>query len=420
MTNCERCGFEITELREMDDAKRHLATQAKALRNDAIRASQKNDEFLAILSHELRTPLTTILGWAQELRTEQLSLETAIEGLDVIIRNAQGQKQLIDDLLSVSRIHAGKISLNFAEVHPLIITARAVDSVRKLALAKSIEINLSLGAPEWRISADPQRLEEVLLRLLNNAVKFTPKGGKISIQVSLVVGARGKRLSIQVADTGIGVRAEQKEHIFDLFTQSDSTHTRPYGGLGLGLSISKSLVKMQGGSISVDSAGENKGSIFTVSFPLSQEKRSSIAKSYSVIKEGDKQIRLDGLKILVVDDCEDIRMLFLFYLESTGARVRLADSAVDGLNAYSDFRPDVLLSDIQMPGEDGYEMIRKIRTLECTLGYQTPSIAVTAYAAADDVRRAIDAGFSTHISKPVEKGALSKKIYDLVKNAARG
>ncbi|MBL7669013.1 MAG: response regulator [Bdellovibrionaceae bacterium] len=419
MKSCAQCGFEISEFKRISDSKRHLAAQARALQIDAIEAGQKRDEFLAILSHELRTPLTTILGWAQQLRTNPLKLETIMDGLDIIVRNALNQKQLIDDLLTVSRLHAGKILFNFEVIRPQGVIERAVDSIRYLALLKSIEIKLQLGSPEWRVSVDAERLQEVVWRLLINAIKFTPKGGLIFVNVGLSDTSRRRMLSIQIADTGIGVRADQMDQIFKLFTQSDSTLTRPYGGLGLGLFISKSLVKMQGGAISVESLGEGKGAAFKVDLPLIRAKSIDVRPNPGQRANEDRLCRLDGVRILIIDDSEDIRILFRFFFESIGARVRLAESAGEGLIAYGEFRPHILLSDIQMPGEDGYDLIRKIRALEEHAQVRKiPSIAVTAYAAADDVRKAIDAGFSAHVSKPVEKAYLSKIIFDLVNNAA--
>lgn len=378
--------------------------------NLAERANRTKDAFLATLSHELRTPLTAILGWTQELRAKNLNSDF-VEGLASIERNAKVQSQLIEDLLDVSKIQSGKMVLDVHTVNLVRAIEMAVTSARVLAEQKSQQMHLTTPTSPLTVLADPFRLQQVFSNLLSNAIKFTPPGGSIFVDLNVVNQTDGEFARIQIKDTGIGIKPEFIEHIFERFNQADSSTTRSYGGLGLGLSIVKSLVDMQQGTVAAESQGP--GSTFTVMLPLKSQGGKAPPGFEPQRDAPPKSTKLDGVKVLIVDDSVDNLNLFSVILKSLGAEVRLAESVREGLRALADFRPDILLSDISMPGEDGFSFIRKVRALRKQDGGMIPAVALTAYAGADDVRNALDAGFTAHVAKPVEKMTLSRVIASL-------
>lgn len=408
---------DISAKKKMEEDRKRLRIQEKALHENAIRTNRVKDEFLSTLSHELRTPLTTILGWAQELKSKK-SLDSGVkEGLSVIERSAQVQGQLINDLLDVSRIQSGKMLLDVRVIDLVEVIRLTIASAYIMAEKKSLKIDCVLPSSPHKVLGDSCRLQQVFSNLLTNAIKFTPSGGCISVKMDVVDGPKRKKLvRIKVKDTGFGIRPEFLGRIFERFSQADSSKARLYGGLGLGLAIVKSLVEMQNGTVSVESEGEGKGATFTVSLPLVLRKNKNFAELE--VDEENKKIlhRLDGHKILIVDDSPDNRLLFSIMLRSLGAEVKMAGSAKEGLQTLQDFRPDVLLSDISMPEEDGYSLMRKVRALDPNQGGNTPAIALTAYAGVEDIKSVLDAGFSYHVAKPVEKIELSVAIATVMKS----
>ncbi len=407
---------DITAQKKVEEERKRLLVQEKALREEAVHTNRVKDEFLSTLSHELRTPLTTILGWSQELLSKNNLTEEVKSGLSVIERSAQVQGQLINDLLDVSKIQSGKMPLDIRVIDLIEVLRLAVASARILAEKKSLELETELPTVPYKVSADACRLQQVFWNLLTNAIKFTPTGGKISVRLDIADRAkRGKLVRVHVADTGIGIKSEFLGRMFERFSQADSSMTRIYGGLGLGLAIVKSLVEMQNGTVRVESDGEGKGATFIVTLPLVL-KSNKIADQLVIDKDPVQTLsRLDNVKVLVVDDSADNRYLFSAMLKSLGADVRLAESAKEGLKALIDLKPDILLSDISMPDEDGFSLIRKVRALESDKIAKIPAVALTAYAGAEDVRSVIEAGFSAHIAKPVPKAKLANAISKLVK-----
>ncbi len=387
-------------------------------REKADIANRAKDDFLATVSHELRTPLTAILGWTRLLRSGSLPADIHAGVLLTIERSAVTQAQLIEDLLDVSRIISGKLRLDVQSVELVHIVENAIDSLRLAAESRSIRILTALDDYAGPIMGDPHRLQQVVWNLLSNAIKFTAKGGRIHLTVERV----DSNLKLTVADSGRGLAPEFLPHVFERFKQADGATTRAHGGLGLGLAISRHIVELHGGVIEVESKGEGLGATFVVLLPVSpvrQETRGTASRLASSVGMRAFQSRpeLKGLRVLVVDDEEDARDLLAAVLEACGSIVTLAGSAADALAKIQAEAPDVLVSDIGMPGEDGYDLIRKIRALD--RGADIPAAALTAYARAEDRRRALDAGFMMHIPKPVEPAELVAVIANLTRFAAR-
>lgn len=392
----------------MEERDRALERE-RAAREDAESANRIKDEFLAVLSHELRSPLNPILGWTKLLRTRQFSPEMVDRALETIERNAKLQTQLIEDLLDVSRILRGKLILNVNAVDLKSTIEAAIETVQLAAEAKAIQIQTKLDLKERLVSGDAGRLQQIVWNLLSNAVKFTPEAGQVTVCLSQI----GNYAQIQVQDTGKGIDIEFLPYVFEYFRQADSTITRKFGGLGLGLAIVRHLTELHGGTVQVASQGEGMGAVFTVSLPL-------IASSPSPLNNlelvGDN-LDLIGLTILVVDDDADLRDLLVITLQHYGATVKVAASAAEALAILEQFPLDGLISDIGMPDVDGYTLMRQVRQRSPEQGGQIPAIALTAYAGEYDQRQALAAGFQRHISKPVEPEALVKAIALLVKAA---
>ncbi len=377
-------------------------------------ASRAKDEFLSILSHELRTPLNAMLGWSRLLQAGNLSEAKKIQAIEVIERNAKSQAQLIDDLLDISRVIQGQLRLNVRSVQPLSFIEAAIDTVRPAAEARSIRLQAVLDPSAGPISGDPDRLQQVVWNLLSNAIKFTPKGGRVQIRLERI----NSHIEITVSDNGNGISAEFLPYVFDRFRQSDSTITRTYGGLGLGLAIVRQLVEMHGGNVLAASPGEGQGATFTVILPL-KIVHTDVSDSQRVHPQVEAEnplnanTPLDGLQILIVDDEVDARELLTTVLEQCGARVTASASVTEALEVLKRLQPNVLVSDIGMPQNDGYALIRSVRALSAEQGGQIPAIALTAYARSSDRIRALQAGFQMHIPKPIEPAELIAAIANL-------
>ena len=387
-----------------------LLERERSARSAAERASAVKDEFLATVSHELRTPLNAILGWSQMLRLGQARPEHLEKGLATIERNARAQTQLIDDLLDMSRILAGKVRLDVQSVAPTTFIEAAIDTVRPAAAAKGVSIIPMLEWSAGTVLGDPSRLQQVLWNLLSNAIKFTPSGGKI--QITLV--RTSSHIEISVSDTGIGIPAEFLPHVFDRFRQAEGTTTRRHGGLGLGLSIVKHVVELHGGVVQAHSAGKERGSTFVVTLPVgaAEPPPASEVPAGTPLAPGVDfhPTDLRGAKVLVVDDEEDSREVIAQLLAQCGAQSLTARSADEALQLLESERPDAIVSDIGMPDVDGYELLRRVRRLEQSIGGRIPAVALTAFVRPEDRMRALRAGFLVHLAKPVEPAELVASI----------
>jgi PAS domain S-box-containing protein len=362
-----------------------LLESEQAARRDAESANRAKDEFLATLSHELRTPLNAIVGWAHLLKTGQLDEGQRERAIDVIDRNAKVQSQIVADVLDVSRIVMGKLRLDVRPVMLATVVEEALDTLRPAAAAKEIDLEASLSG-DGRVSGDPDRLQQILWNLISNAIKFTPNGGRVSVRLQ-----RGKgHVDVVVEDTGAGIRADFLPHVFERFRQSDSSSTRVHGGLGLGLALVRHLVELHGGTVSADSRGIGQGATFRVRLPL------MLAEA----RDRPAAVDLQGLKVLVVDDDGEARELVATALRRVGAQVRTAANVVEALADVDLHPPSVIVSDLEMAGEDGYQFIRRLRALDAEHGGTIPAAALTTNAQPDQVRRALEAGFQRHLTKP--------------------
>lgn len=393
-------------------------TREQELRQSAETVNRVKDEFLATLSHELRTPLNAILGWATMLRNGRLSAADSARALETVERSARAQSQLIDDLLDISRIITGKLRLEITALDLSKVITAAVDAVRPAAEAKGIRLQIILDSEADAVSGDAGRLQQVVWNLVSNAVKFTPKGGRVQIRLERI----NSHVEIIVSDTGKGINPEFLPYVFDRFRQADQTTTRRQGGLGLGLSIVRQLVEMHGGTVHAESEGEGQGTTFIVQLPrlitISRNEREDETRVHPTAAgqvEFQDSEELNGLKILVVDDEPDSRELLRAVLEQCGAQVTTTGSVAAALETLQKGDFDVMISDIGMPDEDGYTLISEIRQLQAEKGGRIPAIALTAYARVEDRVRALNAGFQAHIPKPVEPVELVAVIASLAK-----
>ncbi|MBW4594143.1 MAG: response regulator [Brasilonema angustatum HA4187-MV1] len=391
---------DITERRRAEQERNKLLEEAQA-------ANRIKDEFLAVLSHELRTPLNPILGWVKLLRSGKLDDNRKKQALETIERNTSLQVQLINDLLSVSKILRGKLTLNPIAVNLQTVITKAIESVDLAAQAKSIEILTVFDANLGLVFGDSKRLQQVIWNLLSNAVKFTPSNGQVTVQLEKV----GLYAQVQVIDTGKGIKPEFLPYIFDYFRQQDSGYTRKFGGLGLGLSLVRHLVELHGGTIKAESFGEGKGATFSVRLPLMLDP--AITTGGETRKDNNSP-DLHGVRVLVVDDEPDNRDFLAFLLEAYGASVRAAASGYEALSSLVEEQPDLLVSDIKMPEMDGYMLIRQIRSLPAERGGQIPAIALTAYPGQTPQQQANGTGFTLHFPKPIEPVLLATAIANLV------
>ena len=386
------------------------------MRAEAESASRTKDEFLATLSHELRSPLQPLLNWAYLLRSPNLDPASAERALDAIERSTKTLGQLIEDLLDVSRIVTGKLRLQARPVRLPAVVRAAMEAVESAAVAKSVTLEARVESDLPAVMGDPDRLQQVLWNLLSNGIKFTPKGGRVTVTVA----GRNSEVLLTVADTGAGIKREFLPHVFERFRQAESSTNRAYGGLGLGLAIVRHLVELHGGSVAVQSEGEGQGATFSVRLPVAAATRTAERAPAAVSTEGPVGQSLAGLRLLIVDDEADAREVMRFMLERGGAQVRIADSAAQALDAIREERPDLLISDIGMPVEDGYVLVRRLRAMEEGLGRRLPAIALTAYASEEDTRRAFTAGFDAHLSKPVDPARLIDIAAGLAAGGRRG
>jgi PAS domain S-box-containing protein len=395
---------DIHDQKELEIERHHLLEREQAAREAAERANHIKDEFLAILSHELRSPLNPILGWVKLMQSRKFDPAKTAEALATIERNVRLQTQLIDDLLDVARILRGKLSMQVAPVDLVFVIEAAIETVRTAALAKSILLNPVL--PQiGHISGDAARLQQVVWNLLSNAIKFTPPHGKVDIWLERV----GDQAQITVSDTGKGISSNFLPYIFESFRQEDASTTRKFGGLGLGLAIVYSLVEAHGGTIWADSRGEGLGATFTIQLPLlNLEPEKNLHNPLP-----QQELDLSGVRVLAVDDEPDARDLLTMSLTQYGAEVLTVTSAADVLANLESFQPDILVSDIGMPGMDGYTLIQQVRALPPMQGGQTPAIALTAYAREGDQKRAITDGYQLHIVKPLDPEQLVQAVMAL-------
>jgi PAS domain S-box-containing protein len=407
--------LDVTAKQSAEEERAAALVRERDARRHAEEADRLKDEFLATLSHELRTPLTSILGWASMIRNGEVEGANATRAIETIERNARSQARLIDDLLDVSRIITGNLRL---DLHPLDlapIVDAALDALRPTADVKGIQLRTHFEPGECLIKGDPNRLRQVIWNLLSNSIKFTPRGRSVNVDLTCVESTA----RLTVSDTGEGISAVFLPYVFDRFRQAEGSISRRQGGLGLGLAVVRHLVELHGGTISAESEGIGQGSVFTVDLPLAQERRDP-ARAEERRREVDRRrsrsgvVRLDGLHVLLVEDDDDSRKLLGTMLKRYGARVTSTKSAKEALTVFEGDLPDVLVSDIGMPDEDGYELIRKLRSAPPEKGGLTPAIALTGYASRKDRERALAAGYHQHIAKPIEQADLIGAIAALV------
>ena len=393
-----------TERKRLQDENQQRVEEAEA-------ANRIKDEFLATLSHELRTPLNAILGWAHLVRTGDLEAEDTRRGLETIERNARAQAQLIDDLLDVSRILTGKLRLNLRGVELAEVIASALDASLPAAQAKNLRIESQIDNHASLISGDPARVQQIVWNLLSNAIKFTPRGGTVWVRLQRVHSS----VRVEIEDNGQGIASEFLHHVFDRFRQADSSSTRSHGGLGIGLGLVRHLAELHGATVEVESPGTGKGATFRVDFPLMAVRPapSAPAVTTQVLSSTNRPQLLAGLHVLVVDDEPDARKLVETVLIQHGATIRSADSVPDALKEMEHNAFDVLISDIGMPGENGYALIRHVRAQEQESGVFLPAVALTAYASVEDRMQAHLAGFQVHVPKPIEPAELVAVVASL-------
>ena len=404
IVGASKIARDITEKKRLAEAEHAQLVRERTFQAEANRIK---DQFLATLSHELRTPLNAIIGWAEMLLGGNLNEQETELGLRTIDRNARAQIQLVDDLLDVSRIISGKMRLDMAQIDLVEIAKAAMDVVRPAAMAKKIKLVGEWKRPELYVQGDADRLHQVAWNLLSNAIKFTPTRGQVTVKVEATDDGGGRFI---VEDTGAGIPEKFVPHVFERFRQEDGSLTRSHGGLGLGLAIVRHIIELHGGTASVTSPGENKGSTFMIELPVVSPRRQS-GEVPAAKMSGE--VRLDGLRVLVTEDRADDRKLLELILSRQGAEVRAAASAQEALDVLQSWKPDVLVSDIAMPEEDGYSLMRKIRELSDPELAKTPSVAVTAHARHEDRQLALDAGFGYHVSKPIDR----RRLIEAVANA---
>jgi PAS domain S-box-containing protein len=404
---------DITDRKRAEEERRLLLESAKAARAEADTANSIKDEFLTTLSHELRTPLTSILGWSNLLTTGKLDEGASKRALETIARNARAQRRLIDDLLDLSRIITGKLRLHVRRVELAQTIEAVVEGLSPAADSRNIHLQMALDPGVSPMFGDPDRLQQIIWNLLSNAIKFTPKGGRVQLQLERI----DSHVEITITDTGEGIEPELLSHVFERFRQSDSSNTRGHSGLGLGLSIVRELVELHGGTVSVESPGHGRGTTFKVILPVR-----SVHTEPSYVEESqpiggcntdDSQRWLHGLRVLVVDDELDSRELVEAVLVGRGAEVVSVESGDEALQELERQRFDVLISDIGMPSMDGNELIRKVRQLPAVRGGRIPAAALTAYAGVEDRTRVLAAGYQRHIPKPVEPAELITIVANL-------
>jgi PAS domain S-box-containing protein len=405
---------DITERKRAEHEHEQLLSSEHAARTEAELANRTKDEFLATVSHELRTPLNAMVGWARMLRAGKLDEDKVNHAIEIIDRNAKAQAKLIEDILDVSRIVAGKVRLDPLPVELRQIIEAAVDSIRPAADSKQVQLKLDLDSAMGMVSGDPARLQQVVWNLLSNAIKFTPNDGQVEIQLKEI----GANVQISVSDTGEGIMAEFLPHIFDRFRQADSSTTRKHSGLGLGLAIVRHLVELHHGTVDAYSAGERQGARFTVTLPIMRVHMKEPIEHYGLGDSERKQskVALNGLRILYVEDDVDSRQALAAVLMQYDAEVRTVATVHEALGLLTNWRPDLLISDIGLPDEDGYDLIRKVRARQPEDGGTIPAIALTGYAGVSEHALALSAGYQKYLVKPIKPENLAEIIGTIVGN----
>jgi PAS domain S-box-containing protein len=407
--------LDVTAKQSAEDERSAALLRERDARKHAEEADRLKDEFLATLSHELRTPLTSILGWASMIRNGEVEGTNATRAIETIERNARSQARLIDDLLDVSRIITGNLRL---DLHPLNlgpIVDAALDALRPTADVKGIRLQTRFEPKECLVKGDSNRLRQVIWNLLSNAIKFTQRGGSVNIYLKCVESTA--RLTVR--DSGDGISPDFLPYVFDRFRQAEGSISRKQGGLGLGLAVARHLVELHGGTIRAESEGLGNGAVFIVDLPMTQERRDP-ARTEERRREVDRRssrpgvVRLDGVHVLLVEDDDDSRKLLSTMLKRHGARVTSTKSAAQALEAFEGDLPDVMISDIGMPDHDGYELIRRLRSLPVEKGGATPAIALTGYASKKDRERALSSGYHQHMAKPIEQADLMAAVAALI------
>jgi len=410
---------EITQRKKIEEERERLLRQEKAARGEAEVANRMKDEFLATISHELRTPLTSILGWARMLARDSLTESEERHAVEVIAKSAQSQSSLIDDILDTSRIIAGRLTLAARPVEIEGVFQAAVDVVRPSAEAKRIALQVVIDCKDGVVLGDSVRLQQAIWNLLSNAVKFTNEGGRIEARLALA----GDQIEITISDTGVGIEPQFLPYVFNRFRQADSTSTRRYGGLGLGLSIARHIVEMHGGCVSASSPGEGQGATFKIRIPVASGQdlqQPQMRQPESEVKQAkgerrlEERLKLDGVRVLIVEDNPDTLEMLKFIFDECGAEVITAASVSEALESLECRRPDALVSDIAMPNQDGYDLIRRARSRGPERGGKIPAVAVTACASTEDRVRSLAAGFQMHVAKPIDPGELIAVVASLV------
>jgi len=407
-------GLDITELKRAEEERKRLLAREREARAEAEGANRLKDEFLATVSHELRSPLNAILGWARLLRAPKVREEQLERALEIIERNAQAQARLIEDLLDVSRIVSGKLRVRMRPVSLNRTVEGVVADMRPSAEAKRIDLRLTKSGEEINTIGDAERLQQVVWNLLSNAIKFTPDDGRIEVGLKRV----DERVELRVSDTGRGISPDFLPHIFDRFRQANRTDAGARAGLGLGLAIVQYIVEAHGGSVMAESPGVGQGATFTVNLPMAQVSPvavPAVERRQSRLEAGASP-SLSGVRVLVVDDDEDARDVLSASLKNYGAEVTTAAGASQALDILAVEKKDVLVSDINMPGMDGYELIRRVRTMRPEQGGRIPAVALTAYARAEDRVQALQTGYQMHVTKPVEPAELEVVVATLAKS----
>ena len=415
IVGASKVARDITDRKRAEAELERLLASEKQLRRQAEEASRLKDEFLAVVSHELRSPLNAITGWASLLLMRQLDDRTK-HAIETILRNAQTQTQLVADLLDVSRIVTGQLRLKVRSFQLIPVIEASIEVVRPASEAKSIRIETILDPSAGPIAGDPDRMQQIFWNLLSNAVKFTPKGGRIQVRLQRI----NSHVEVVVSDTGRGIDPKLLPFIFERFRQGDSSTTREHGGLGLGLAIVRHLVELHGGVVNAYSDGAGKGAEFIVQLPTLVSARTSQPGEERVHPSAGGNLSggvpaLAGVRVLVVDDERDAREIIAVILGEAGAEMATASSTREALDLVERWKPDVLISDIGMPGESGYDLIRKVRALPAGKGGQTPAIALTAYARVEDRLKILSAGFQMHVPKPIEPIELATVVASLAK-----
>ncbi len=408
--------LDVTARQSAEEERAASLLRERDARRHAEEADRLKDEFLATLSHELRTPLTSILGWASMIRNGEVEGSNASRAIETIERNARSQARLIDDLLDVSRIITGNLRLDLHPLNLAPIVEAALDALRPTADVKGMKLQTRFAPVQCLVKGDPNRLRQVIWNLLSNAIKFTPRHGSVSIDLTCVESTA----RLTVSDTGDGIAPEFLPYVFDRFRQAEGSISRKQGGLGLGLAVARHLVELHGGTIRAESEGLGKGAVFAVDLPLAQERRDP-ARAEERKREVERRrrsrsgaVRLDGVHVLLVEDDDDSRKLLGTMLKRYGARVTSTKSAAEALAVFEGELPDVLISDIGMPDQDGYELMRRLRALPPERGGKTPAIALTGYASRKDRERALSTGYQQHMAKPIEQADMIKAIAALV------